>query len=155
MSLPARQQRALDAMAGTLQAGEPHLAAMFAIFTRLSEGDPVATEPRARRRRSRWPRPGAALSALVLVPVAFVLIVVGAVTGGARSVKTCMVAHLAIRPACQVYRPAPAGRKIMVTRPDGRASCLAMTLTAGSATRVVTARVPAPRAATAGPAIVC
>ncbi len=112
MSLPARQRRALDGMAGALCAGDPHLAGMFATFARLNAGEPVIAEPRARRRRRRWPRPGAALSALALVPVAFVLIVVSAVSGGARSVKTCVVAPLVSRPACQVYRPAAAAKKM-------------------------------------------
>ena len=75
MGLPACQQRVLDRMEGTLKASEPHLAAMFAIFARLSVGEPVGRESLAAGRRRWWLRPGAALSALVLVPVMFALIV--------------------------------------------------------------------------------
>jgi hypothetical protein len=39
MSLPAGQQRALDGIAAGLCTGEPKLASMFAIFTRLSKSD--------------------------------------------------------------------------------------------------------------------
>jgi Protein of unknown function (DUF3040) len=103
MSLPARQQRALDGLAGALCVDDPHLAGMFTIFARLNAGEPVTAEPRARRRR--WPRPGPALSAFVVVLVTFALIVVSAVFGGARSVKSCVAAPLS-RPACQTYAPA-------------------------------------------------
>ncbi len=41
MSLPAAQQRVLDGMAEALRDSEPRMAAMFAIFTRLS-GSEVA-----------------------------------------------------------------------------------------------------------------
>jgi Protein of unknown function (DUF3040) len=105
MSLPARQQRALDGLAGALCVDDPHLAGMFTIFARLNAGEPVTAEPRARRRRRRWPRPGPALSAFVVVLVTFALIVVSAVFGGARSVKSCVAAPLS-RPACQTYAPA-------------------------------------------------
>ncbi|HTX28006.1 MAG TPA: hypothetical protein VME19_13405 [Streptosporangiaceae bacterium] len=111
MSLPARQERALNGIAGALSAGDPHLAGMFTIFARLNADDPVAAEPRARRRRWKCSWPGPALSALVLVPVAFALIVIGAVSGGARSVKTCVVAPLVSRTACQTYRSSAAGNK--------------------------------------------
>ena len=41
MGLPAVQQRVLDRIEGTLKASEPHLAAMFAIFARLTAGEAV------------------------------------------------------------------------------------------------------------------
>ena len=44
MSLPARQQRALDRMEGALRASEPHLASMYAIFGRLNAGEPIEDE---------------------------------------------------------------------------------------------------------------
>jgi hypothetical protein len=108
MSLTARQQRALDAIESALCAGDPDLVGMFAVFDRLNAGEPVTAEPQARqpRRQSRWPVPRPALSAFVLVPLAFALIVIGAVFGGARSVKTCVVAPFGSRPVCQVHRPA-------------------------------------------------
>lgn len=54
MSLSAAQQRVLDGMANGLRRTEPRLAAMYAMFTRLSgsEGPPIR-ERLARRRR--WP----------------------------------------------------------------------------------------------------
>jgi hypothetical protein len=39
MSLPAGQQRILDGMAEALRVSEPRLAAMFAIFTRLTTNE--------------------------------------------------------------------------------------------------------------------
>lgn len=112
MSLPADQQRALDGMADALRAADPHLVGMFTIFARLNAGEPVTAEPQARRPRRRWLRPAPALSALVLVLAAFALIIVGAVFGGARSVKTCVVGPLVSRPACQMYRPAATVKKV-------------------------------------------
>ena len=91
MGLPAVQQRVLDRMEGTLKASEPHLAAMFAIFSRLSAGEPIRRESLAARRRRWWLRPGAALSALVLVPVMFAVIITGVVLGGRSHAGTCAV----------------------------------------------------------------
>lgn len=118
MTLPVRQQRALDSMADALRAADPHLIGMFTIFDRLNEGEPVAEEPQARPPRRRWLRPRPALSALVLVPVAFTLIVIGAVFGGARSVKTCVVAPFASRPICQLHRPAATAKKMTAVGPE-------------------------------------
>jgi len=53
MSAPVRQQRRLSGIEAALQASEPQLAAMFATFSWLHQGDgPVEAEP---LRRS-WPR---------------------------------------------------------------------------------------------------
>lgn len=41
MSLPAAQQRVLDGIAEGLQASEPRLFAMFAMFTRLTRNEPT------------------------------------------------------------------------------------------------------------------
>jgi hypothetical protein len=91
MGLPACQQRMLDRMEGTLKASEPHLAAMFTIFARLSAGEPVGRESLAARRRRWWLRPGAALSALVLVPVMFAVILTGVLLGAPSRAGTCAV----------------------------------------------------------------
>jgi len=91
MGLPAVQQRVLDRMEGALKASEPHLAAMFAIFTRLSAGEPVGRESLAARRRRWWLRPGAGLSALVLVPVMFAVIITGVLLGRPTHAGTCAV----------------------------------------------------------------
>jgi hypothetical protein len=80
MSLPACQQRILDGIAGTMQARDPRLAAMFSIFTRLTRQEPMpwAEEPeddgRLRRAlqelgRSRALRAG--LRAYVIIPLVF------------------------------------------------------------------------------------
>ncbi len=106
MSLPAGQQRVLDRMEDALRASEPHLTSMYAIFSRLSAGEPVAAEPLARKRR--WLQQGTAMSAIVLVPFMFAAVIVGALLGGgARAATACEASYsvggispLATRPAC-------------------------------------------------------
>jgi type IV secretory pathway TrbL component len=62
---------------------------MFTIFARLHADEPVGTELLASTRR-RWPRPGNAMYAIVLIPVLFAAIIIGALLGGsARSPATC------------------------------------------------------------------
>lgn len=107
MSLPACQQRVLDRMEGALRASEPHLTSMYEIFTRLNTGEPVRPEPLTRR-RLRWFQPGTAIYAIVLVPVMFAAIIVGALLGGGtRSAAACEASYsvggvspLTSRPAC-------------------------------------------------------
>lgn len=107
MSLPACQQRVLDRMEGALRASEPHLTSMYEIFTRLNTGEPVQAEPLTRR-RLRWFQPGTAIYAIVLVPVMFAAIIVGALLGGGtRSAAACEASYsvggvspLTTRPAC-------------------------------------------------------
>jgi hypothetical protein len=108
MSLPACQQRALDRMEGALRASEPHLASMYAIFGRLNAGEPIGTE-RLTRRRLRLLQQGSAMYAIVLVPVMFAAIIVGALLGGSRSTTGCEsgysvggVSPLSSRTTCQV-----------------------------------------------------
>jgi hypothetical protein len=60
MSLPAGQERTLHDIEGALQASEPQLAFMFAIFTRLNRDEPVGAEPvQLGRRRPVLRRPPA------------------------------------------------------------------------------------------------
>ncbi len=93
MSLPASQQRVLDRMENRLRAGEPHLASMFGIFARLNAGEPVSTERVASGRRWRRP-PGAALYAVVVFPVIFGLVIIGALlSGGAHGTGACDVGY--------------------------------------------------------------
>ena len=109
MSLPVCQQRVLDRMEGALRASEPHLTSMYEIFTRLNAGEPVRAEPLTRR-RLRWLQPGTAMYAIVLVPVMFAAIIVGALLGGGtRSAAACEASYsvggvspLTSRPACPV-----------------------------------------------------
>ena len=53
MSLPACQQRTLTAMDYALEATEPRLSAMFAMFARLTWREPIHTEQLSRRLPSR------------------------------------------------------------------------------------------------------
>jgi hypothetical protein len=89
MSLPAWQQRALDRTESALQASEPHLASMFAIFARLNAGEPVGEEPRARPRRRRCSPSGTALYAVVFIPVMFAMLLAALLGGSPSSAKTC------------------------------------------------------------------
>jgi len=79
MSLPVRQQRALDGIEGVLKASEPRMAAMFAIFTRLTQDDGPAITERLARSRTRV---SAGLRAFVLIPVVFAMLITGAVISG-------------------------------------------------------------------------
>jgi hypothetical protein len=110
VSLPASQQRVLDRMEGALQASEPQLVSMFAIFTRINADEPVGAEPLARPRRLRWLGAGTTMYAFVLVPVMFAMITIGALLSSrAHSVATCETGYSAgggspwvSRPWCQM-----------------------------------------------------
>lgn len=56
MSLPARQERELELIEGALEASEPRLAALFAMFNRLARGERPVSEERVRSRAWRWGR---------------------------------------------------------------------------------------------------
>ena len=109
MSLPACQQRVLDRLEGALQASEPQLTSMYSIFSRLNADEPIGTEQLARKRLRRI-QPGTALYAIVLIPVMFAAIIVGALLGGgARSTTACDASYsvggvspLTSRPSCPV-----------------------------------------------------
>jgi hypothetical protein len=118
MSLPAGQERTLHHIEGALQATEPQLASMFAIFTRLNRDEPVGAEP-VQRERPRWLPSKAALSAVVLIPVMFAAVIIGALlSGSARGATSCQVSyppggeaallHRANCPRTQTATPAPA-----------------------------------------------
>jgi hypothetical protein len=140
MSLPACQQRALDRMEGALRASEPHLASMYAIFGRLNAGEPVGAE-RLARKRLRWLRPGSAMYAIVLVPVMFAAIIVGALLGGgSRSTAACEagysvggVSPLSSRPSC----PVP-GKTVKVAVRKTISATARLACTAGQAARFTT-----------------
>jgi Protein of unknown function (DUF3040) len=90
MNLPAWQQRVLDRMESALQASEPHLVSMFAIFARLNAGEPVGEEPRARARprRRRWSPSGAAFYAVVFIPIMFAMLLAALLGGSPSSAET-------------------------------------------------------------------
>jgi hypothetical protein len=94
MSLPASQQRVLDGMERALQASEPHMASMYAIFARLNEGtEPLGAEPLQRRRsglRLNIGQSGRGMYAMALIPVIFIMVVAGVLLGGsAHGLTTC------------------------------------------------------------------
>jgi hypothetical protein len=138
MSLPARQRCVIDNMEIALRAGDPRLASMFAIFGRLHAGEPVEPERLAPRGRLRWPRPGSAVYAVVVIPVVFAMIALGALFGGGRNARTCEVGHplissspLVNRPACQLTGntttaksiPGPSGPTAGRTAGVGQSAC--------------------------------
>src|SRR6202040_35455 len=94
-------------MEGALRASEPRLASMYTIFGRLNASEPIGTE-RLTRRRLRWLQPGTAMYAIVLIPVMFAAIIVGALLGGgARNATACEASYsvggvspLTSRPSC-------------------------------------------------------
>jgi hypothetical protein len=164
MSLPACQQRALDRMEGVLRASEPHLASMYTMFGRLNAGEPIGAE-RLTRKRLRWLQPGTAMYAIVLVPVMFAAIIVGALLGGGtRSTAACEASYsvggvspLTSRPTCPV-----SGKTVKVAVRKTISATARLACTAGQAARFTTltgneqAIPPAARAyAAAGPRGAC
>ena len=164
MSLPACQQRALDRMEGALRASEPHLASMYTMFGRLNAGEPIGAE-RLTRKRLRWLQPGTAMYAIVLVPVMFAAIIVGALLGGGtRSTAACEASYsvggvspLTSRPTCPV-----SGKTVKVAVRKTISATARLACTAGQAARFTTltgneqAAPPAARAyAAAGPPGAC
>jgi hypothetical protein len=132
MSLPTGQQRVLDRMEDALRASEPRLNSMYAMFACLSVGEPIAAE-RLARKRLRWLRHGSAMYAIVLIPVLFVAIVIGALlSSSARSAGACEVGYsvggvspLASKPSC----PAPGKASVVKTAArkavSARLTCIA------------------------------
>ena len=164
MSLPACQQRALDRMEGALRASEPHLASMYTMFGRLNASEPIGAE-QLTRKRLRWLQPGTVMYAIVLVPVMFAAIIVGALLGGGtRSTAACEASYsvggvspLTGRPTCTV-----SGKTVKVAVRKTISATARLACTAGQAARFTTltgneqAVPPAARAyAAAGPPGAC
>jgi len=136
MSLPACQQRALDRMEGALRANEPHLASMYAIFGRLNADEPIGTE-RLTRKRLKLLQQGSSMYAIVLVPVMFAAIIVGALLGGSRSTTACDagysvggVSPLSSRTTCPV-----SGKTVKVAVRKTISATARLACTAGQAAR--------------------
>jgi hypothetical protein len=154
MALPACQQRALDRMEGALRASEPQLASMYAIFGRLNAGEPIGRE-RLARKRLRWLQHGTAMYAIVLLPVMFAAIIVGALLGGTRSSTAACeagysvggVSPLSSRPSCPV-----SGKTVKVAVRKTISATARLACTAGQAARFTSltgneqAVLPVPRA---------
>jgi hypothetical protein len=79
MGLPARQQRMLDGIEGSLRASEPQMAAMFAMFAQLTRDDGPAVREQLRVSRLRAVTQ---LRGLALIPVMVAMVIVGVVLGG-------------------------------------------------------------------------
>jgi Protein of unknown function (DUF3040) len=118
MSLPVAQRRLLEDMEDALKASEPHLASMFAIFACLHAGEPIRAErlpgwqgrwPPGPAGRPRWSPPGTAIYAVLLVPLMFLLVLLGALlSSGGHSERTCELGYaagasspLANQPGCE------------------------------------------------------
>ncbi len=97
MSLPAGQQRILDAIAGALQVRDPRLAGMFTIFTRLTRAEPMPTRESIDGGRLRWAArrlrqeiaPPGRLRALVIIPVVLAAIATLIALGPVSSSPPC------------------------------------------------------------------
>jgi len=155
MALPACQQRALDRIEGALRASEPQLASMYAIFGRLNAGEPIGME-RLVRKRLRWLQHGTAMYAIVLLPVMFAAIIVGALLGGSTrsnaaaceaSYSVGGVSPLSSRPSCPV-----SGKTVKVAVRKTISATARLACTAGQAARFTSltgneqAVLPVPRA---------
>jgi len=136
---------------------------MYAMFGRLNAGEPIGTE-RLTRKRLRWLQPGTAMYAIVLVPVMFAAIIVGALLGGGgRSTAACEASYSVggvsplSRPSCPV-----SGKTVKVAVRKTISATARLACTAGQAARFTTltgneqAVPPAARTyATAGPPGAC
>ncbi len=113
MSLPARQERALEQIERALQACDPHLSSMFAMFSKLARDEEVprleklqapssplrdwlkrVAQPWTRRRATRraWATgaPGTRLRAIILVPIVLLALAPVAFVGrGTQGVSHC------------------------------------------------------------------
>jgi hypothetical protein len=118
MSLPARQERELELIEGALEASEPRLAALFAMFNRLAKGERPVSEERVRSRAWRWGRrcwqPDVLRRVAILVALATVA-VSGLIIGAqVRPVnRTCAVSPT----GAQSTGLFPAEARLRLTRP--------------------------------------
>src|SRR5690242_3207747 len=90
VSLPTYQQSLLNGMDRALEARDPCLASMFAIFTRLNSRDgPPRTERLGPGSGSlavalRWTRTSAAIPILIVIALMAAIIALGVATSGGR-----------------------------------------------------------------------
>jgi len=92
VSLPTRQQSVLNGMGHALEARDPGLASMFAIFAKLTRDDgPPRTERLARgpnpvlvmlRAAVRWARASAAIPVVLVAGLMAAIIALGIATSG-------------------------------------------------------------------------
>jgi hypothetical protein len=113
MILHPDEQNALDDIDRTLGAGEPHLAAMFTIFTRLAAGDGVPPEedwvtvhrPAVGPPRRRRPVTARTLR-FVLIPAALLVVLAVIVYASVTSRARCVAGRPARSAAAAGYIPA-------------------------------------------------
>jgi len=136
MSLPACQQRVLDRMEGALRASEPHLTSMYEIFTRLNTGEPIVAEPLTRK-RLRWLQPDTAMYAIVLIPVMFAAIIVGALLGGGTRSATACEASYSVGGVSPLTSPPACPAKATVAKKAVRKTISAARLACGTSGQAV------------------
>lgn len=107
MSLPARQQRALDRIDRTLAGDDPRLGSMFAIFTTLAMDEPMPATERVSARLKRLLHPAMVIS-IALIAGLTVLLVSVPVHAGTRCAVTLADSRLAqVWSRTKSCRPAP------------------------------------------------
>jgi hypothetical protein len=74
MSLPARQQRALDRIGQTLATDDPGLRSMFAIFSRLTLDEPMPITERVAAGLMRVLRPAMVISIALIAGLTVLLV---------------------------------------------------------------------------------
>jgi hypothetical protein len=112
---------------------------MYGIFGRLNAGEPIGTE-RLTRKRLPWLQQGSAMYAIVLVPVMFAAIIVGALLGSSRSTTACEagysvggVSPLSSRTSCPV-----SGKTVKIAVRKTISATARLACTAGQAARFTT-----------------
>ncbi len=105
MSLPASQQRALDAIDSHLRGTDIRLASMFTVFTELTRLEkmpltetvqPIRWWARAGRRAARRPRRSGRAGTIMLVPLLL-----------AATLSLLLLSMLTTRPAARAAAPTP------------------------------------------------
>lgn len=91
MSLPARQQRALERIDQTLATEDPRLGSLFAVFTRLSRNEALPRTEQITGRRGQFLRPAAAIP-LMLLTLASMLVATWLIPSGHACPTTADVA---------------------------------------------------------------
>jgi hypothetical protein len=100
VSLPTYQQSLLKRMDRALEARDPRLASMFAIFTRLTSDDgPPRAERLGPRSASlavalRWTRTSAAIPVVIVIALTVAIIALGVATSGGRVCPPTVTVHL-------------------------------------------------------------
>jgi hypothetical protein len=80
MSLPACQERALGTIENALEASEPRMKAMFAMFARLTKGEQLGGPETLPNRRRPWWRSSTTMH--LVFPVAATMVLIAALVIG-------------------------------------------------------------------------